>query len=89
MSKQTKCADCGETGGRFRFMGDGTWKHVGCSKAAVYHRKPIFPYTTTHFEPNNGPVEIQSLRHLRKLERQYGVASEPFNMDQSYQGEKY
>lgn len=87
----TKCAECGKTGGRMRFCAnDGQYRHVGrCVRTRVYHKRSTFPFTTTHLEPNNGPVEVQSLRHLRQLESQHGVVSEVYNNDQSYQGERY
>lgn len=86
-----KCVDCGDTAGRFRSIGDGKWIHVKCTKKAnVYHRKPVFPYSTTNIgDPNDGPIVVENMRHLRQLERSHGVQSEVFNMDQSYQGEKY
>ena len=87
------CEKCKETGGRFVLRGD-KWYHKGrCVSPTAGERAAagnLFPYTTMNIgDPNHGPVEVQSLRHLRQLEREHGVISEPFNNDQSYQGERY
>jgi len=37
----------------------------------------LFPFTTTNFDGKK--VEVQSLRHLRKLESKYGMQSVAFN----------
>lgn len=34
-----------------------------------------FPFTTTHLDGNGTPIEVNSLYHLRQLEKQYGVAA--------------
>lgn len=85
----TVCKTCGDTSGTFRLVGD-EWVHVKCSKAHIYHRKPVFPLTTYNIgDPNDGPITVQSMRHLRQLESAHGVHSEVFNNDVSYQGERY
>lgn len=38
-----------------------------------------FPFTATHLTGDGSPVEVQSLRHLRKLEREHGVQSGAYN----------
>ena len=40
--------------------------------------KSTFPFTTTHLG-NGSPVEVESLRHLRKLENRHGVSSVVYN----------
>lgn len=84
--KATKCAACGEVGGRFTMRGDGKWYHVSrCSKVIRDHQaSSTFPFTTTNMgDPNDGPVTVQSMRHLRQLENHYGVQSESYNNNQS------
>jgi hypothetical protein len=39
----------------------------------------VFPFTTTNI--SGQPIQVQSLRHLRKLEATYGVSSVAFNTD--------
>jgi hypothetical protein len=43
----------------------------------------MFPFTTSNIgkDPNH-PIEVQSLRHLRKLEAQHGVQSVAWNMNE-------
>jgi len=88
--QKTKCAACGETGGRFVLRGE-KWYHAGhCGgSATVHHKKSTFPFTTSHFEPNDGPVTVESMRHLRQLESRFGVQSEVYNNNENYQGGKY
>jgi hypothetical protein len=41
-----------------------------------------FPFTTTNLTKDpNKPVVVESMRHLRQLERQHGVQSVAYNMD--------
>jgi len=88
--QKTVCAACGETGGRFIFRSDKYYHASRCTKPAkVRGLVSTFPFTTNQFEPNDGPVTVQSIHHLRRLESQHGVASEVYNNNQSYQGEKY
>lgn len=45
----------------------------------------VFPYTTTHLTGDGKPVTIESLGHLRSLERQYGVVVHAFSNEPSNQ----
>ena len=88
---KTVCAACGETGGRFIYRGE-KWYHADRCTAPVGIRdtaKSTFPYVTNHFEPNDGPVTIQNIQHLRRLENLHGVASDVYNNDRGPQGDRY
>lgn len=51
-----------------------------CAKRGRGDRRlTTFPFTTTHITGDGSPVEVQSLRHLRKLEAEYGVQSGAYN----------
>jgi hypothetical protein len=41
----------------------------------------VFPYTTTHLDGHGTPITIESLGHLRSLERRYGVVVHAFSQD--------
>jgi hypothetical protein len=92
--KKTKCAACGETGGRFILRGDKFYHASRCTATAKFAPTPVFPFTTSHLDSPDvvaaqGPLTINNLRELRRYEKMAGVSSDPFSMDQSYQGEKY
>lgn len=57
-----------------------------CSPYAETRNVPgaMFPYTTTALDPS-GTV-VQSLPHLRRLEKEHGVASVVFNRDRGNWG---
>ena len=40
--------------------------------------KSTFPFTTTHIA-GGVPIEVESMRHLRKLESEHGVRSVVYN----------
>jgi hypothetical protein len=89
--ERTKCAACHQTGGRFVLRGE-RWFHKTCATPARMRdqAKSTFPFTTSHLsDPNDGPVTVQSLRHLRQLETSHGVCSEAYSMDSSNRGEGY
>jgi hypothetical protein len=86
MKAMTKCAICKKTGGRFRFRpGKGDWVHVGSCVAVSTPRDGThknWPLVTTHLAgPNDGPMVIQNLQQLRRLENTYGASSEAYSMD--------
>ena len=41
----------------------------------------IFPYTTTHITGDGKPVTVESLGHLRRLEKNYGVNVSGFSQN--------
>ena len=84
----TKCAVCGHEGGVFHFIGNKyvcahCFRTGGRYAAAVTRGNPtpLFPYTTNALTGHN--VEVQSLPHLRRLEREHGVQNCAFNQNSS------
>lgn len=78
------CENCGETVGRVRFVGEiGRWVCGGCGPKEVKAIKKAdtghFPFTTTNIRSDGKPVEVKSLRHLRKLENRHGIQSGAWN----------
>lgn len=57
------------------------WLCFDCAPRAQIQRSNVFPYTTFGIGDRPGNIEVQSMRHLRKLEKQYGVQSVAFNQD--------
>jgi hypothetical protein len=49
----------------------------------VRGKSAIFPYTTTHITGDGKPVTVESLGHLRSLERRYGVCVTGFSNNDS------
>lgn len=47
------------------------------------HARPFigvsFPFTTPHIDPHGRPITVESMGHLRSLERQYGVVLTAFS----------
>lgn len=79
----TKCADCGQTGGRMTWKGDDRYVHTeGCGGQIGEARgEKAFPFTTNHI--TGKPVVVENLRQLRKLESQHGLANIAFNENRS------
>jgi len=87
MSKLTKCVDCKQrTGGALRFTSRG-WVHHRCEPVGGTRdvAKNLWDFESTHIssDPNSGPVKVQSLAHLRRLEKEHGVVSVLANYDRS------
>ena len=57
------------------------WLCMDCAPRAQVQRTNVFPFVTFGIDDKPGNVEVQSLRHLRKLEAQFGVQSVAFNQD--------
>ena len=77
------CDGCQKTVTRVRLVAPGTWRCGGCAPDTS---KPIqnadphhFPFVTRNIRDDGRPVEVKSLRQLRKLENAHGVASGPWN----------
>ena len=47
----------------------------------------MFPFVTMNLAGKPQKIKVQSLRHLRKLERQHGVQSVVFNMNEKNWGD--
>ena len=58
---------------------DLTMLHL--SSGRIYGKSAVFPYTTTHVSGDGRPVTVESLGHLRQLERRYGVCFSGFSQD--------
>jgi hypothetical protein len=43
------------------------------------HSTGLFPHVTTHLTGDGKPIQVDSLSHLRKLEKQYGVIVHQFS----------
>jgi hypothetical protein len=39
----------------------------------------VFPFTTNHIDPQGKPMTIESMGHLRSIEKQYGVVLSAFS----------
>ena len=81
----TTCIRCGQTGGMFRYTTHG-YVHHNCGKLGAQtmnFAKNNFRFDSMHISdnPNMGPVEVNSLHHLRQLEREHGVISVLANYD--------
>lgn len=76
------CTNCEKTVGRLRFV-DGAWMCVDCAPAEAKPRQNAkshhFPFRSRNIREDGAEVEVKSLRHLRRLENQHGVASGPWN----------
>ena len=85
----TKCAICKEVGGRFRFRPEtGDWVHVGrCVAEKPRHgMHSNWPLVTSHISgPNDGPMVIQNLQHLRRVEKEHSVSSAAYSLDANNQ----
>jgi hypothetical protein len=78
------CGECGQSGGRFRFVREGRYVHTPNCDRAPLHRddaKDLWGFTTSHFDPNN-PVTVRSARHMSSLEKEYGVISRVHNYNE-------
>jgi hypothetical protein len=73
------CAGCGKRVRHyFVIVGKGDFCSA-CAPVARYQGKSTFPFTTTNI--NGKSIEVQSLKHLRSLEKEHGVQSFAYNMD--------
>ena len=71
-----------EKGGRFLFsMVDKNWYCEECYQAPRMQDNcnSQFHFTTTHF--NGKPIEVKGIRHLQKLEKEFGVSNHDLNYD--------
>jgi hypothetical protein len=93
---KTVCAACGETGGRFRWRGDKYYHVPACAPVTAGDRardvcKSTFPFVANHVQTpsEGGPMEIKSMRHLRQVENQMGIAADVYSNDHGPSGERY
>mgnify|MGYP003658259194 CR=1 FL=1 len=62
--------------GMFPFCRGSQKDHIGQTMAG---KTPLFPFTVNHV--NGTPMVIESMQHLRSVEKNYGVAFSAFNKD--------
>jgi hypothetical protein len=84
------CKKCGKTQERFYWASKGI---PDCECGGILEMLPltndvrgktgIFPYTCTHVDGNGTPITIESLGHLRKVEKQYGVVFSAFSQNRN------
>lgn len=43
----------------------------------------VFPFTSTHIDGRGTPICVESISHLRQIEKQYGVALTAFSQNAS------
>jgi hypothetical protein len=83
----TICANpkCAHEVSRAKFVEGIGWLCLDCAPRVRIDAVPgkMFPYTTFSVADKPGGIQVNSLRHLRKLERQYGVQSVAFNMNEN------
>jgi hypothetical protein len=81
--------ECGAVGVRFRMIANGQWKCVKCIEGPQTRdtAKNNFAFSTMHLgqDPTKGPIEVQNMRHLSRLEREHGVVSVALNYDHKNQ----
>jgi hypothetical protein len=85
------CDSCGKESLRSRFLvEEKKWVCKGCDPGVGGTPNvsgSIFPFVTTHVAGKMQKIQVQSLRHLRKLEAQHGVQSVAFNVDSKNWGD--
>lgn len=77
------CSQCGNTTYRYTVREGKDICYERCAGLDIVRNVPgsMFPFTTTNLSSDGSPVRVQSIRHLRQLENQHGVASIAFNTD--------
>jgi len=82
--KWMKCVVCGNEGGTFSITPRGP-VHKKCRGGGVIRdeAKSVFKFETTmlNADPNAPPIQVNSLHHLRQIEKEHGVVSVIANMD--------
>jgi hypothetical protein len=82
----TICKGCKAEVLRSRWIENVGWFCMECAPEAKIigtTGKSRFPFSTWHLNPEKPEkITVRSLRHLRQLENQYGVASVAWNTDE-------
>jgi hypothetical protein len=76
------CDGCKAEVTRARWITDEQWLCRQCDPGMEVSSNvsgAMFPYVTSNL--NGEKIQVQSLRHLRKLESQFGMQNAAFNMD--------
>lgn len=71
------CTSCNTETFRYRVVNGGDYCYDCAGTGHVPHN--VFPMTLDHLAPGGKKVVADNVRHLRRLERQYGVQSVIFN----------
>jgi hypothetical protein len=85
-----RCAACDKTSERFYHP--GTAAELRCPScggvvepcelsAGAARKTGVFPYVNPNIDGKGTPITVESLGHLRQLERQYGVVATAFTQD--------
>lgn len=90
--EQTICCVCEEPTLRARWTGvPGEYVCKDCAPELEMRRNvpgSVFPFVTMHLNPEHPePIKVKNLRHLRRLESQFGVQSVAMNMDEKNWGD--
>lgn len=78
------CPGCKKAVYKLRFLSETEeWLCSDCAPAEAKPRQNAkshhFPFRSRNIREDGAEVEVKSLRHLRRLENQHGVASGPWN----------
>ena len=88
MSKREKaaCCVCGRDFGKLTLRGEDYYcpdhLHTPRFRDGTHKNWPLVTMNLSD-NPNEGPVVVENLQQLRRLENRYGVQSHVYNMDQS------
>jgi putative FmdB family regulatory protein len=83
-----QCSQCGEEQERFSHGSGSVPSCASCGgqlmrlplrPSAVGRKTAVFPFTTPHLDGKGTPIVVESLGHLRSLERRYGVCVTAFS----------
>ncbi len=47
--------------------------------SGIHEKSTIFPFEARHVSPDGKPIIIESMRHLRQIEKSHGVVFSAFN----------
>ncbi len=78
------CRECGQSGGRFRFVREGEYVHTPKCDTPQQLRdgaKNLWDFSTRHI--NGEQVHVGRLKEMRRLEREHGVVSRVANYSEN------
>ena len=77
----THCVRCKKEVFHYQWKPDEGDVCMKCLKpgAGGDRKLSTFPFTATNLTSDGSPVEVQSIYHLRRLEREHGVHSGAYN----------
>lgn len=85
------CEKCGTKQERFFWNAQpypdctcgGILSMLPLSEMGSYRKTAVFPYDCPHVDGTGNPVRIESMGHLRQVEKQYGVVFSAFSQNPS------